>query len=78
MEINLNPKINALGAHGQPPLRSRKAEEPMEGPSFNRSDTLWRSLHATPELRSSVHYPPPEMIQGISTLLAIHMESDEA
>jgi hypothetical protein len=82
-------QINSISSQGitgpEPEQRAavRASQSEPDQAEFNKSRTLNRSLHETPEIRgaevgramvlaSSVHYPPEELIDQISHLLARH------
>jgi hypothetical protein len=84
MEINLNGNINSPGRvqNAERTIHGTKPDAPQG--EFSHVDALKLALSQTPEVRpevvararkvvSDAPYPPTEIIQKISHLLAMHM-----
>lgn len=85
MDIKLNSNRPLDAAENQPIRRTNTAEAANEAAHFEAAQQLERSLRDVPatrpeevarakELVNQVQYPPQEMMDRISSLLALHLK----
>lgn len=79
--MQINPASSVVTRGGTPPAAKRAPQTSTDTAVFRAAESLNQALQDTPDVRAdvvaraktlaaSVHYPPEELIDGLSNLLA--------